>query len=100
MDSAKVAEALRPLDDLLPSGPSANASLAELLGRLEVAEARCTHATRVLEELQAAGNLVRIQVSKVAPEPITTEAELDVALERIRQAVLAELAERRQVRLL
>jgi hypothetical protein len=99
MDSAKVAEALRPLDDLLPSGPSAKTSLAELQGRLEVAEARCTHATRVLEELQAAGNLSRIQVSQVAPEPITTEAELDVALEHVRQAVLAELVEGKQVRL-
>jgi hypothetical protein len=99
MDSAKVDEALRPLVDLLPPGPLTNTSLAELQSRLEVAEPRCAHATRVLEELQAAGNLTRIQVSKVAPEPISTESELDVALERVRQAALAELAEGKQVRL-
>jgi hypothetical protein len=99
MDSAKLDEALRPLDDLLPSGPPANISLPELQARLEVADARSTHAAQVLEELQAAGNLTRIQVSQIAPEAITTEPELDVALERIHQAALAELVEGKQVRL-
>jgi hypothetical protein len=99
MDSGKVDEALRPLDDLLPPDPTADVSLADLRARLEVAEARCSHAAHVLEELQAAGNLARVHVSQVVTEPITSEDELDVALERIRHAALAELAEGKQVRL-
>ena len=99
MDSAKVDEALRPVDVLLPASPSADISLAELRAHLEVADARCSNATQVLEELQAAGNLARVHVGKVVSEPITTEGELDVALERVRQVALAELAEGRQVRL-
>lgn len=99
MDSAKVDEALRSLGDLLSPGSTADTSLAELRARLEVADARCSHAAQVLEELQAAGNLARIHVSQVAPEPITTEGELDVALERLREAALTELAEGKQVRL-
>jgi hypothetical protein len=99
IDSAKVDEALRPLDDLLPPGPPADTSLAELRAGFEVADVRCRHAAQVLEELQAAGNLARVHISQVVPEPITTEDELDVALERVRQAALTELAEGKQVRL-
>jgi hypothetical protein len=96
MDAGKIDEALRPVDDLMPS---AEVSLAELRSRLEVAETRCNHAAQVLEELQAAGNLARVRVSEVVTEPITSEEELDVALDRIRLAAVAELADGRQVRL-
>jgi hypothetical protein len=99
MDSSKVDEALRPLDDLLLTDSAADVSLAALRGRLEVAEARCSHASQVLEELQAAGNLARVYVSQVVTEPIASEDELDVALERVRYAALTELAEGKQVRL-
>lgn len=99
MDHGKVDEALRPLDDLLPADPTADVSLADLRARLEVAEARYSHAAQVLEELQAAGNLARVYVSQVVAEPIASEDELDVALGRIRHAVLTELAEGKQVRL-
>lgn len=99
MDGTKVDEALRPVDDLLSSDPTADISLAELLSRLEVAETRCSYAANVLEELQAAGNLARVRVSEVVTEPITSEEELDVALGRIRHAAVAELAEGKQVRL-
>ena len=99
MDSAKVDEALRPVDDLLPSDPSPELSLADLRSRLEVADTRCSHAANVLEELQAAGNLARVDVRQVVTEPITSEEELDVALGRIRQAAVTELAEGKQVRL-
>ena len=64
-----------------------------------MADARCAHATRVLEELQAAGNLARVHVSQIVTEPITSEDELDVALGRIRQVALVELADGKQVRL-
>jgi len=99
MDKGKVEEALRPLDSLLSSGPAAQISLAELRARLEIADPRCAHAAHVLEELQAAGNLARVKVNEVITEPITSEEELDAALRRISHAVLAELADGKQVRL-
>jgi hypothetical protein len=99
MDGGKVDEALRPVDDLLPSDPTAEVGLADLRTRLEVADTRCAHAANVLEELQAAGNLARVHVSEVVTEPITSEEELDVALGRIRLAAIAELADGKQVRL-
>ena len=98
MDAAKIDEALRPVDELLPSG-SADISFTDLRARIEMADARCAHAARVLEELQAAGNLARVQVSQVVTEPITSEGELDVALGRVRQVALVELADGKQVRL-
>lgn len=99
MEESKVDEALRPVDDLLPSETAAEIGLAELRSRLEVAETRSSFAANVLEELQAAGSLARVRVSEVVTEPITSEEELDVALGRIRHAVVAELAEGKQVRL-
>jgi len=98
MDSAKVDEALRPVDELLPTG-AADVSFTDLQARIEIADARCAHASRVLEELQAAGNLARVHVSEVITEPITSEDELDVALGRVRQVALVELADGKQVRL-
>jgi hypothetical protein len=98
MDPAKIDEALRPVDELLPSG-SADISFTDLRARIEMADARCAHAAGVLEELQAAGNLARVQVSQVVTEPITSEDELDVALGRVRQVALVELADGKQVRL-
>ncbi len=99
MDGGKVDEALRSVDDLLPSDPTAEISLADLRSRLEVADTRCSHAANVLEELQAAGNLARVRVSEVVTEPITSEDELDVALGRVRHAAMTELADGKQVRL-
>ena len=99
MDAGKIDEALRPVDDLMPADSSADVSLPELRSRLEVADTRCSHAAQVLEELQAAGNLARVRVSEVVTEPITSEEELDVALDRIRLAAATELADGKQVRL-
>jgi hypothetical protein len=98
MDSAKVDEALRRVDDLLPD-PSVDVTLPELRARVEVAEMHSSEAAKVLEDLQAAGNLARVHVSQVVTEAITTESELDLALGRVRQVAIAELAEGRQVRL-
>jgi hypothetical protein len=99
MDGGKVAEALRPVDDLLPKDVGDQVSLAELAARLEVAETRTSHAARVLEELQASGSLARVDVSEVVTEAITSEEELDAALECIRNVALPELADGKQVRL-
>ncbi|MFN0154669.1 MAG: BREX system P-loop protein BrxC [Gaiella sp.] len=99
MDGGKINEALRPLDDLLPD-PDVDINLTDLQARLEVADARSSHAADLLEELRSVvGNLVRVDVSLVVKEPITNEEELDNALERIRRAAVAELAEGKQVRL-
>ena len=73
--------------------------LGDLLARVELVEPRAASTARVLEELQAAGNLARVHVMDLVSEPITTEEELDVALDRIRQAAVAELADGKQVRL-
>lgn len=99
MDSGKVDEALRPLEQLAPPGEPTTVPLGDLLARAELVESRAANTARVLEELQAAGNLAWIQVMDLVSEPITSEEELDVALVRIRQAVVIELAEGKQVRL-
>jgi hypothetical protein len=101
MDSGKVDEALRQLDQLAPPDEPTTVPLGDLLARAELVESRAASTARVLEELQAAGNLARIHVTDLVSEPITTEEELDIALGRIRQAALAELAppDPKQVRL-
>jgi hypothetical protein len=92
MDSGKVDEALRQLDQLEAPEDPTTVPLGDLLTRVELVEPRAANTNRVLEELQAAGNLARIDVTELVSEPITTEDELDIALGRIRQAALIELA--------
>jgi len=99
MEAAKFEEAIRPLHELLPSGSPAEISPGGLRDRLEVADARFSNAVRVLEELQSAGNLVRVKVAELVTEPINSEEELTAALERIGHAARAQLAEGKQVRL-
>jgi len=101
MDSGKVDEALRQLDELAPPEDPTAVSLGDLLSRVERVGPRASTAAQVLEELQAAGNLARIRVTDLIADPITTEVELDIALDRIRQAALAELSppDVKQVRL-
>jgi hypothetical protein len=53
----------------------------------------------VLEEVLDAGQLARVEVGRLAPDPITTEEELDIVLGRIRDAVHASLGEGKKVRL-
>ena len=96
MDSGKVDEALRQLEQLAPPDEPTTVPLGDLLARVELVEPRAASTARVLEELQAAGNLARVRVMELVSEPITTEEELDIALDRIRQAAVAELARRRQ----
>ncbi len=99
MDTGKVDEALRQLDQLATPAEPTSVPLGDLLARVELVEPRAANTARVLEELQAAGNLARVRVTELVSEPITTEEELDIALGRIRQAAVAELADGKQVRL-
>jgi len=99
MDSGKLDEALRQLDELAPPDDPTPMPLGDLLARVELVEPRAASTARILEELQAAGNLARVHVMQLVSEPITSEEELDIALDRIRQAVIAELADGKQVRL-
>jgi hypothetical protein len=99
VDSGKVDEAMRQLDSLAPPDDPTAVPLADLLARVELVEPRAANTARLLEELQTPGNLARVLVMKLVSEPITNEEELDIALSRIRQAVVAELADGKQVRL-
>jgi hypothetical protein len=99
MDTGRLDEALRQLDQLEPPAEPTTVPLGDLLARIELVEPRAANTVRVLEELQAAGNLARVRVTELVSEPITTEEELDIALGRIRQAAAAELADGKQVRL-
>ena len=99
MESGKLDEAMRQLDQLQPPVEPDTVPLSDLIARLELVEPRAASTARVLEELQAAGNLARVRVSDLVSEAITTEEELDVALDRIRQASLTALADGKQVRL-
>lgn len=99
MDANKLDEALRPIEELSPPSDPTAVPLGDLLGRIELIESRSANTVRLLEELQAAGNLARLSVAELVTDPITSEEELDVALDRIRQAAVAEMADGKQVRL-
>jgi hypothetical protein len=99
LDDVKVTEALRPLDALLVHGDSDSVPVDVLAARLDAVATRADQARRVLEEVLVVGQLVRVEVGRLAPDPIATEEELDVVLGRIRDAAQAELGEGKQVRL-
>lgn len=99
LEDAAVAEAVRPLDALVPpedlSGVDANA----LEARIDSAKARAATAERQLEELRSAAQLAWVRVGELVTEPITEEAEIEPVLDRIREAVAAELTDGKHVRL-
>ena len=99
MGADKVADALAPIEGLRPPPEPEVASLGDLKSRMELVDTRVADVVRLLEEIQAAGNLARLSVSELVGDPITNEDELDVALARIRRAVIAELSDGKQVRL-
>jgi len=99
LDDVKVAEALRPLNALLADGDGKPIPVDVLAARLDAVAGRAEQARRVLEEVLDAGQLARVEVGRLAPDPIATEEELDVVLGRIRDAVHAELGEGKKVRL-
>lgn len=98
IDKAVIEEALRPLDDLLPDNEVSPSDYGLLATNLEAAEARADKTARQLDEILAKGRVAHIVVNDLVSKPIATEDELDGALERIREAAAAELANGNQVR--
>jgi hypothetical protein len=96
---AVVDEALRPLTDLTPGLQVLPTDYGQLTANLEAAEGRAIRATRQLDEILTHGNVANVVVNDLVSKPISSEDELDSALERIRDAVATELANGKQVRL-
>lgn len=96
---AVLEEALRPLDNLVPTGSSVEEGLGQLLAKAEAVEARAIRVTRQLDEIVAQGKVAHLVIHHLITKPLTTEEELDAALERVRDAAAAELANGKQVRL-
>lgn len=100
VDAATLDEALSGLASLVSSDDDADTvPVSVLIANRDSVEIRAARASAVLDEIQAAGNLARVLVSGLVAEPITSEEELEVALGRIRDAVSAELAAGKQVRI-
>lgn len=98
-DDVALAEALRPLEALLPPEDLTGADPAALEARIDSARARAQEAAQQLDELRAAGQLAWVRVSEIVTEPIAAEDEIGPVLERIREAIATELADGKQVRL-
>jgi hypothetical protein len=96
---AVVDEALRPLTDLTPGPEVLPTDYGQLTANLEAAEGRAIKATRQLDEILTHGKIANVVVNDLVSKPISSEDELDSALERIRDAVATELANGKQVRL-
>ena len=99
LDESVVAEALRPLTDLTPPDDLGGMQAAALASQIDSADARAAEALTRLDELRSAGRLAWVRASEFVTEPIATEEEIDPALDRLREAIAAELADGRQVRL-
>ena len=98
-DKAALAEAVRPLEALAPPGDLTTINVEALEARIDSAHARSMEACQQLEELRVAGQLSWVRISEVAPGIIALEEDIDPVLDRIREAIAAELAEGKQVRL-
>jgi hypothetical protein len=99
VDESVLEEALRPIIDLAPRSIVSPGDYAQLTAKLEAAESRATRAARQLDEILAQGKVAHIVVNDLVSKAITTEEELDNALDRIRDAAAVELANGKQVRL-
>lgn len=99
VDEAALAEALRPLDALVAPDDLSGIDATALENRIDSAHARARHAEEQLAELRAAGQLAWVRVSELVTDAITDETEIEPVLERIREAIAAELAQDKHVRL-
>lgn len=94
----QLAVALRPLEELMPAD-GADLSIDTLRSRVDAVQARAERVRQVLDELLEAAEVVPMSIGSIAPEPIETEEQLEVVLERLREAVQQELGAGRTVRL-
>jgi len=99
IDRDKLNHVIRQLEELEPPANSQTASPAMLCAKLDAIEGRTRNVVRILEEVEAAGRLARIDVAEIVGKPIRSEEELENALGRIREAVAAAVAEGKEVRL-
>lgn len=101
MDPNVVDEASRALDRLAPTGDVSDFPAATSLARIDSVRARSRDAVTQLEELRAQGQLARIEVASLVPDPIVDAESLTAALNLIREGVEGWWAEgKSQVRLL
>ncbi|MBX7132279.1 MAG: BREX system P-loop protein BrxC [Fimbriimonadaceae bacterium] len=99
VSDAVLEEALRPLDELVPEDRVAEMEAGQLAAQLEAVDTRVRSAARQLDEIITEGRIAHLTVGELVSRPITSEEELNVALDRIREAVASELANGNQVRL-
>jgi hypothetical protein len=101
LDPHVVEEAIRPIDVMAPTGDLEEYPAATSLARIDSVRARAIDAAAQLEEVRAQGQLARLDVSSLVPEPIVDETMLSAALGLIRESVEASWAAgKSQVRLL
>jgi len=99
LDTGALAEALRPLEGLAPPNDLTGVDSAILEARIGSAPSCAEAVARQLDELRADGRLAWVRVSDLVTEAISEEAEIAPVLERIHEAIAAQLAEGKQVRL-
>jgi hypothetical protein len=101
MDPNVVEEAARVLEQMAPPAEANDFPAATSIARIDSARARASDAAAQLEELRAQGQLARVEVASLVPEPIVDEDSLNAALNLIREGVEGWWAEgKSQVRLL
>lgn len=99
MEPALVEEAARPLLALYPPADLDLVDAALLEERINSALGRAAGAAHQLEELRSAGRIMLLRIADLVAGPITSEEEIEPVLQRIREAIAAELAEGKHVRL-
>jgi flagellar biosynthesis/type III secretory pathway protein FliH len=97
LDPQILDDAIRPLLELDPSDED-RLSVDTLLARIDAVEARTSQVIKTLED-ELAPEVARVVVADIIREVISNVEELDIALKRVKEAVEAELAQERQVRL-
>ena len=101
MDPNVVEEAARVLEQMTPPAEADDFPAATSIARIDSARARASDAAAQLEELRAQGQLARVEIASLVPEPIVDEDSLNAALNLIREGVEGWWAEgKSQVRLL
>ncbi len=101
IDAHVVEEAVRTLEHMAPPGEPADFPAATSLARIDSVRARAREAAAQLDELRAQGQLARIEVASLLPEPIVDPDSLNAALDLIRECVETYWAQgKSQVRLL